>query len=257
MTDEIPTRQIREARSRGNSMFGQSASTGTGGGDRVIDPTISLLLHMDGVNTGTTFIDQVGNTVTPTSTTTSSTQVKFGNASGFFSGSPSVLQVPNTATLEFGTGDFTIDLWIYWAGTAPPYQNFVSPALGAFAGAAWYFRVNGTGGGSSGKITFGYPGSDPLTVSTGTITANTWTHVAVVRSGTTVTQYINGTADGSASSAASIDLGGAALDIGYSRWDTTDGYFAGYMDELRIIKGRAAWTANFTPPTAAYNYGVV
>ena len=94
--------------------------------------------------------------------------------------------------------------------------------------------------------------SAPAAISTGTISNDTWTHVAAVRSGSTITLYINGTADGTVSSAVNIVSHGA-LQVGRQILvSATDQMWLGYIDELRISKGIARWTSNFTPPSSAY-----
>ena len=83
------------------------------------------------------------------------------------------------------------------------------------------------------------------------IPLNTWTHVAVVRSGSTFTVYINGIADGIVTYAGAIPvISGATLFIGTI--DPSVNWLNGYIDELRFSNGIARWTANFTPPTAPY-----
>ena len=101
-----------------------------------------------------------------------------------------------------------------------------------------------------------YDGTDiPVTTSTATIANDVWTHVAVVRSGSTITQYINGTADGTLTSAVNIVSHGA-LQVGRAvLTSSTTQMWQGYIDELRVSKGVARWTADFTPPTSAYSTG--
>jgi len=82
--------------------------------------------------------------------------------------------------------------------------------------------------------------------STSVITANTWTHVALVRVSGTVTLYVNGTAVGSGSAPGNCT--GTNLVIG--GYYSTGYLYNGYLDDLRITKGVARYTANFTPPTS-------
>tara|TARA_B100001939_G_scaffold314619_1_gene299190 strand:+ start:1280 stop:2008 length:729 start_codon:yes stop_codon:yes gene_type:complete len=88
-----------------------------------------------------------------------------------------------------------------------------------------------------------------ITITGGTLTVDTWKHIAVVRNAGTLTVYVDGTSVGSASTA---NWGGSTgtLRIGTYFGNSRVGYF--YMDDLRITKGIARYTGNFTPPTTAH-----
>ena len=75
-----------------------------------------------------------------------------------------------------------------------------------------------------------------------------WHHIALVKDATVYKLYLDGTEIGTTTDA-SVDTFAGALRVGS---DGTSA-FAGYIDELRISKGIARWTANFTPPTRAYS----
>jgi hypothetical protein len=83
----------------------------------------------------------------------------------------------------------------------------------------------------------------------GTITLNTWTHVAWTRSGSSNRLFINGTQVGSTTTDATNYTSTASF-IGASQSGTLP--FAGYIDDLRITKGYARYTSNFTPPSSAF-----
>lgn len=94
-------------------------------------------------------------------------------------------------------------------------------------------------------------GSNIYTSSTGSISASQWTHVAFVRDGSNWTWYINGIAAGTGTNSADLTFTTQPTYIGYGGED----YFAafnGYIDDLRITKGVARYTSNFTVPDKAF-----
>ena len=83
------------------------------------------------------------------------------------------------------------------------------------------------------------------------ITANTWHYFTVVRNGTTFTAYIDGVA-GTPITGVTAPVATSATGASIGIYSVTSQYpFTGYMDDFRITKGLARYTANFTPPTAA------
>jgi hypothetical protein len=82
-----------------------------------------------------------------------------------------------------------------------------------------------------------------------TISDATWTHIAVVRNGNTITGYKDGVSGGSQTNAAACDSGGNGINIGRNSTE----HFNGWIDELRVSKGVARWTNNFTPHASAYS----
>ncbi len=83
----------------------------------------------------------------------------------------------------------------------------------------------------------------------GTIAYNQWVHFAVVRNSGTMNLYINGTSVDSISATASLNGVGSNLIVGAPGDNLADGMH-GYLEDFRITKGLARYTANFTPPTA-------
>jgi len=168
--------------------------------------------------------------------------------SGYFDGtSTSYLNVVSNAAFAFGTGDFTLEAWIY----LPSY-----PSAGTIAGQIisahnWTggtidfgFRVN-----TAGPLYFEATGGANLT-STISVPLNQWNHVACVRNSGTVTFYINGLSRGSASITTSIPST-TAISLGHSLSGGTYGALTGYISNARVVKGVAVYTGNFTPQTSS------
>tara|TARA_R110000868_G_scaffold115744_1_gene308883 strand:- start:61 stop:2058 length:1998 start_codon:yes stop_codon:yes gene_type:complete len=161
-------------------------------------------------------------------------------ASGSF-GSGNYLTAPSHADFTVGTGDFTVEFWIYPTDYSQPYMPVVT--IGGATGGLLIMK------GESGGTGFG---AYPLSVAgeiirTSTLPQlNSWTHVLFSRSGTSVKLFYNGVEE--ASSTSSYDFTAGDLTVGsygaYTR------YWGGNITNLRYVKGTATVTSNFTPPTA-------
>ena len=94
-------------------------------------------------------------------------------------------------------------------------------------------------------------GSAPATAGTATTTATyttgTWYHIALVRSGTTNTLYVNGVSSASNSTSPTWPTT-PSIGVGRLYNDNTSYTLTGYISDLRITNGFARYTANFTPP---------
>jgi len=168
-----------------------------------------------------------------------------------------VLGNPSTnPNLNFGSADFTIESWVYPLGTS---TYLVAGSLNDNNGnGCWWLFVNGTFSGGS-TIQFGYNTTSTGTgtnilAGSGTLSTNTWTHIAVTRSGANIRCFVNGTQVGTTNTG----IGTSAIFpvnqnilIGHS---VAGNSYAmnGYLQDLRITRGYARYTANFTPPTAAF-----
>ncbi|NTW31030.1 MAG: LamG domain-containing protein [Bacteroidetes bacterium] len=220
---------------------------------------------MNGTNGSTTFTDNAGgssHTFTPVGNTQISTaQHKFGTASGFFDGSGDYLTTPDCDDWSFGDGDWTIDTWVYLTeqpGSATGnYYNIVSQSQAAGQDGNNFFYAAYRWGGPTEtflECVLKTGGTTHFVAQTvmNEISLNTWHHFAWVRYGTTVKAYLDGTLVETSGTIVGTpaNLTGV-LNVG--TWPTyTTHFFTGWMDELRISKGIARWTANFTPPTSEY-----
>ena len=174
----------------------------------------------------------------------STTQSKFGGSSMLFDGTGDSLNIFNSYGGALGIGNFTVEAWIYTtvsSGTQCVYDTRQADANST----GFYFGLYST------NILLFYT-SGAVTISAGTVPANTWTHIALVRVGNTFTGYINGTSVGTATS--SNNFTNTVVQIGSSNNVTSSSlnYFNGYIDDLRVTKGVARYTGNFTPPTTAF-----
>ncbi len=213
-----------------------------------------LLMHMDGTNGSTSFVDSstAARTVSVVGNAQLSTAAsKFGGASALFDGTGDRVTVPDSADLELGSSDFTIDFWMNRTPSMGGTGDVVAKRLGGNIGPflfysaantlALYMSSNGTWDIASG-------------VSCGSPSDGSWHHVALTRKGITLYCFLDGTLISNVTSSASLYDNTAPVNIGGNNGGTED--FPGYVDEVRIIKGVALWTANFTPPTSAFSHGV-
>jgi hypothetical protein len=214
---------------------------------------VQLLLHMDG--SGSTFIDSSGSpkTVTAVGGATQSTlQSKFGGSS-FQVGAGRHLSV--NGGFNFGTGDFCVELWAYPTetpnGSGLITNSYVDDSVVGFALAFTSGSTLGTAGGSN--LFFGWYNAGWLGISTSsTLNLNAWNHIAVSRASNTARLFLNGTQVGSSLTTPQLPEM-ETLWIG-RKWDdnATSPSFIGYIDEVRITKGSARYTSNFTPSATMF-----
>ena len=211
------------------------------------DSRTKLLLHFD----NSTLDSSVNNkTVTNYSTVDNATTYKFGAHSRYFNGT--YFKLSADSDFDFGTNDFTIDLWFYktstqtWQCLLSNWDNNNSSNFMNF------YLTNGSGKVSWDDRVTGGPGENYL-VSNSALSTNAWYHLAVVRYNGTSTLYINGVPqNGTGTVHANNNLAyNHWIYSGYQYGDATT-YLRGYMDELRISKGIARWTHNFSVPNREF-----
>ena len=171
----------------------------------------------------------------------------------YFDGNGDYLTAPANAAFDFGTGDFTIEVWVYPISNGLNYPTFLGSVTGWSDGASGH-RFNNTG--YANKFWFGRNGSggvasgDPFMASTNTFSFNVWHHYSITRSGNTFRMFVNGALENTQTFSGSYNAGLGGLRSGWSTWDGAGGYFTGYTSNLRMLKGTALYTTTFTPPTA-------
>ena len=204
------------------------------------------VLLIPGINAGIYDSTMENNLVTvgAAQINTTATTVKFGSGSVKFNGSTDYLTIPANTAFNFGTGNFTIEAWIYTTSSAT--QRIISYATGSSLPYE-FLLVNS---GSNVYLDF-YDGTTDNSSGSNYVTQNAWVHVAVTRSGTTVYLFINGVVVGTYTGNSKNLTSTGALYIGTYKPSPTN-YFSGYIDDLRITSGIARYTATFTPPTASF-----
>jgi hypothetical protein len=170
----------------------------------------------------------------------STTQSKFGTGSMYFDGTGDWLFTPSKSAITSLGGDFTVEMWIYRE-----------------TGNNYFFSVGDTQTSSGIEVYIGSSGTalnvysnNGIRITTSPFAATTWTHIALVRSGSTVTLYVSGSSVGTWSSSATFS---GAIYVGAEFYGgSVTGSMNGYIDDFRITNGYARYTSTFTPPTTAF-----
>ena len=179
-------------------------------------------------------------TVTAVADATTSTSIKkVGTASLQMDGTGDWFTIPDGTWIDIGTGDFTMEAWIYQTDSST-WRAILGSGNWGGPNYDWTWDVNS----SNDCVRFNlYNGSSETGVNMSTaITADTWTHVAVVRYNGTITQYLNGVADGSTLSSTHNLVSNGVVYIGNQSRGVP---WQGNIDEVRI-SNNARYTANFT-----------
>lgn len=222
--------------------------------DTCFDTDTVLMLHANGSDADTTFTDSSGTPKTITANGNSqvdTAQFKFGGSSALFDGANSYLTTADSNDWNFGTNNFTIDFWVRFNSLAT-IETLVEQNDGS-GNNLWRIRRTLT------DINFIVISAGVTIINiTGTWTpvTNTWYHVAAVRGwGGNANDFavtVDGVATATGTDTDSVPDFSASLIVGRRNSDS-DQYLDGWMDELRIVKGTAVWTSNFTAPSAEYS----
>lgn len=219
-----------------------------------IDSFVVFGSHLDGTDGATTATDfsiaQAAKTITfAVNAQIDTAQSVFGGASLLLDGISDINIADNNDLTP--SGDFTIDLRIRFStSVATSYAIYNHGSAGTSdrvfalwdgANSRWYFGIY-----NAGSVDFEFFVSDTLSI-------DTWYHVALVRSGSNWYWFRDGTQLATTSNAISYPNKSAVFYIGSN--DLVGTALIGWIDEFRFSNGVARWTANFTPPTAAYSVG--
>jgi hypothetical protein len=222
----VPTAPLAATQSSGTNI---SAITGT---------QVALLLN--GIN-GNIYDSAGYNNLFTQGTSVSNLQSIFNFYSIKIPSGTNYLQTPSRTSNQFGTGDFTIEGWIYLSSISSNYTIISKRDTST----GWAVNVT-----SSNKIQFYYTGGSTLTGAT-SITANTWIYFAVVRSGSSATNlkiYLNGTVDATSGSAVTDNFNQSTLTTSIGGDPTAGTYFNGYVDQIRLSNIARTITGTPTAP---------
>jgi Concanavalin A-like lectin/glucanases superfamily/Fibronectin type III domain len=192
--------------------------------------------------------------VTPGSTTTQRTlglgvslaQQNNQTGSVQFNGSTQYLTVPSNSAFQFGTGDFTVETWVYLNNLGG--YNMIFENGGAAGGDTSGFSLGVTV--TTGKL-YLYTNGTFIITGTTTLSLSTWYHVAITRNAGTTTLWVNGVNNGTSVTSynyTGTGVSGQGVLIGKNA--ASGEYIRGYLSNYRVVKGTAVYNANFTPSTA-------
>ena len=164
----------------------------------------------------------------------------------YFDGNGDYLQLPSDAGFSFGTGDFTVEAWVYYPAISNTNGKMVIDSRPTSTnGSYWIFGANNSGlmgfttmttGGNNVRDTVARP--------------NQWVHYAATRSGTSLRLFANGELVASTTDSSNISSSSPTIGKNAFSGNAADTWWLGYISDIRIVKGTAVYTSAFTRPTA-------
>jgi hypothetical protein len=222
--------------------FFRPRETGGGGGGDPYFSSVVLLLHCDGTDGSISFPDSsLGNNAVTAGgdVQVDTAQFKFGTASALFDGTGDYLTAPTGANFQFAA-DYTVEFWFRFNSVVN--SNLFDGRLSTADSAGFAIFV------SASTLRMYTANMTRITGAT-TLSSGQWYHAALSRDGSNNRLFLNGIQQGATySSSANFSSGGCVIGAGFN----ISTFFNGWMDDIRITKGVARYTSNFTAPTAAF-----
>ena len=165
-------------------------------------------------------------------------------------GTGQYIQSDLTSELTLDTSDFTISCWVYGISKLRNYPRIlqIGPQNTPWGASQLSILYKHNDDNDSISLAMQGIGGNSMLIASGPINDNQWYHVAVTRSGSTFTLYIDGVSAGTyTSSGSATGTGNKAILIGSASAGDSD--FHGYISDVRVINGTSIYAGNFTPPT--------
>lgn len=222
-----------------------------------IDAYAKLVLHLDNNVTDSEITPK---TVTNFGATFSDTYKKFGTHSAYLDGSDDYMTVLDSVDWNFGSGNFTVDFWIKWHSYQAYWRGIISHGY-IISGDNQYLNWMIVKAKDQDALAFVF-NSQYATIHYSAEMSNLgsgdWIHIALVRDSNTLRWFNNGVAKGT-NDVTGLTINSTSFDLNIARCVAGAGpgavnYLGAYLDEIRVSKGVARWTSDFTPPTVAYSF---
>ena len=200
--------------------------------------------YIDGNLTGLeTASERGGKIITSYGTPTTDTTIKkFGTSSLELNGTTDYIGVASNNDFGFGTGDYTVEGFFYFDSVAAT-TNLFDFRAGAGSDVAPVVYID-----AGGELRFYSYSADRITGTT--LTTGQWYHIAISRSGNDTRLFLDGILEGTWTvSPEDYDVA-KPLIVG-ARWDAAN-KLDGYVDEFRVTKDLARYTANFVAPVSEF-----
>lgn len=218
--------------------------TNSGGGPEIVGDghwaSVSALLSFEG---GTT--DSSTNNVTVTTAggaQISSANYKFGGSSLYLNGTGAYAAIAPSNLFVY-PGPFTVEMNVFPLSSAKAnlYDNFAGSSNSR---TLLYLDAGG--------LIFFYSSSASIATDLGVVLGNQWNHIVIQRDANNLLKiFVNGVTSSQVSYIGTIGIPDYTVILGYTRWKNGD-YFNGYIDEVRITKGVARYSADFPPPVTPF-----
>ena len=159
------------------------------------------------------------------------------------------LTVPYSAPLNLTTGNWTIETWFKCTTFTGDQQILNKDGVNGYSYSSYGLSISSTGvlTGAIGVGTGASYSDNQDSYGSYTISLNTWYHVAFVKNVNTISLYVNGVLNFSGPQLRTMTDGNKPIYIGYHKDQPSGCLFNGYITNLRIVKGTALYTSNFTP----------
>lgn len=199
-----------------------------------------FLMHFNGTNNSTAFVDECGNVITRDGTPViSTTRSKFGNGSGSFSD-----QVLNIQSPIILSEDYTIEGWFYRTSLQGSYLPLISGNDGSYN---FPLIIDYDSGYSQNSIGMYLQNGIAFGGAPGGFQLNRWHHVASTRKGGTYRLFVDG--------GLKYSKDDSIIDVIIDRiggWSASGFRLFGYLDEVRVVDKAALYTTSFTVPTMPF-----
>ena len=209
--------------------------------------SVVLLVPMNGPAGGMVFQDHspVGRALMRSGELKTVTdQYRHYGSSGYFDGSWDYLQMDDSPDFFFGSGDFTIEAWIRPQLGTGVIQGIVCQRYSSGSYHSFSFWVHAT----DSNLAFECNNNNYLFYNGGKLKYNVWQHVAVCRAGSMIRMFLDGVMIGEQAIAVTLSDYPQVVQIGRASSALDNGFFKGHMNDVRVTKGVARYTQDFTPP---------
>ncbi len=211
---------------------------------------VSLLIYGNGPDGSSVITDEKGNAITANAARITTAQSKFDGSSLTMGADPNAGNNAQSTVAAapgiwgFGSGDLTAELWLRSGAQVQNDSYILTCGLADIFSNGLVVKI------ASSKL-FVKANGNPVLCNT-PICDNVWRHIAVVRNGNFINCYVGGLLDGSAAFTGSLNATNEPFCIGWDNWYTSNDLVNSFVNSIRVTKGVARYTSNFTPPTAPF-----